>query len=362
MAETKLLDFNLVKSCYMAIGTSRSLKDHYDHLHQNPITLCGKPMPCVSESKLLGDWLSQSGLSNSVATTVAKRKGLAIASIYEIRSVVEDCRSNILGGLQIGLNLWEATIVPMLLFNSETWVNITDKTLNELETIQKRFLRCILAVGPGCPIPSMYWETGTVLMKYRILQRKLIFLHHLSTLPDSSLAKEVYTLQKQLNLPGLLTECEEFLHKYELYDMESYSKAQWKRKVKAIIFQLNEDNVVSMSKNYKKINYTFDIDHGKRHLFLSQLKLHDARMMFKIRSNMVSHIQMNFKSDQRYTKNMWLCPGCNTNLDTQSHVMQCEGYSNLRSGLDVNKDVDLIKFFHSIISLRVIWENDLLPE
>ena len=71
-----------------------------------------------------------------------------------------------------------------------------------------------------------HWETGTVLMKYRILQRKLIFLHHLSTLPDSSLAKEVYTLQKQINLPRLLTECEEFLHNYELYDIESYSKAQ----------------------------------------------------------------------------------------------------------------------------------------
>ena len=67
MAESKLLDFNLSKSGYMQIGKKGS---YQDQLNNHPITLCGKPMPYVKEAKLLGDWLSDQGLSHSVAVTV----------------------------------------------------------------------------------------------------------------------------------------------------------------------------------------------------------------------------------------------------------------------------------------------------
>ena len=60
-------------------------------------------MPCVSEAKFLGDWLYDQGLSQSAAITVKKRKGISITSIYEIRTVVEDCRSTVIGGLSVGI-------------------------------------------------------------------------------------------------------------------------------------------------------------------------------------------------------------------------------------------------------------------
>ena len=119
MGETKLLDFNSTKSCYLPIGKIKLFEKHQGHLQHKPITLCGEPMPCVSEAKLLGDWLSSDGVSQSVATTVKKRKGLAIASIYEIRAVVEDYRSNAIGGLKTGIDLWEAAVLPMLLYNAK---------------------------------------------------------------------------------------------------------------------------------------------------------------------------------------------------------------------------------------------------
>ena len=172
MAETKLLDFNLEKSGFMQIGKSKMTQKFKDQLLKNPITLCGKPMSCVSEAKLLGDWLSDKGLGESVATTVKKRKGLVIASMYEIRTVVEDVRSNSIVGLSVGIDLWESVVLPMLLFNAETWFSIPQRTMDELENLQKQFFRCILAVGSGCPIPSLYWETGGMLIKYRILLKK----------------------------------------------------------------------------------------------------------------------------------------------------------------------------------------------
>ena len=103
----------------------------------------------------LGDWISTDGLSQSASATVKKRKGLAAASIYEIGAVVEDCRSNIIGGLQTGTDLWEAAVIPMLLFNAETWVSISKSTVDVLEDIQKRFYRSLLSVSSGCSIPSI---------------------------------------------------------------------------------------------------------------------------------------------------------------------------------------------------------------
>ena len=144
----------------------------------------------------------------------------------------------------------------MLLYNADTWLSISTATLDTLESIQKRFYRSLMAVGSGCPTPSLYWETGGILMKYRVLQKKLLLLHHIASLPDSCLAKEVYDLQKNLNLLGLVAECRNVLFDNNIFvDIESYTKYQWKRLVKKIICKLNKDELVKMSKKYQKIDY-----------------------------------------------------------------------------------------------------------
>ena len=67
------------------------------------------------KSKYLGDYICESGLTGSVQYTVNKRKKTVGRAIFEIRSVVNDCRNHILGGLVSGLELWESAVVPMLL-------------------------------------------------------------------------------------------------------------------------------------------------------------------------------------------------------------------------------------------------------
>ena len=80
-------------------------------------------------AKCLGDWLSSFGLADSVSATVMKRKGLAVHSIHEIRAVVDDCRSLVCGGLEAGLDIWEMAVLPMLLYNSSCWMEISPQTI-----------------------------------------------------------------------------------------------------------------------------------------------------------------------------------------------------------------------------------------
>ena len=187
--------------------------------------------------------------------TIKKRKGLTYLAIYDIRAVIEDCRSMVCGGIKAGIDIWEAAVLPKLLFNSSCWLDISTPTMQELESLQLDFYRCLLALGSGCPIPSLYWETGGFMMKYRILQAKLLLLHHIATLPGDSLAREMYEVQKDLRFPGLLLECEDFLTDEGVLNLENYTPFQWKNLVKTNIYKLNRSEILEQMKPLKKISY-----------------------------------------------------------------------------------------------------------
>ena len=89
----------------------------------------------------------------------------------------------------------EMAVIPMLMNNAEVWLGMKKKTLKDLDTVQLKFLRLVLTVGTGCPIPMLYAKTGTMLMSNRVLLKKLAFLHHVATLPLSTLARQVYEIE-----------------------------------------------------------------------------------------------------------------------------------------------------------------------
>ena len=118
VAETKLLNFNLEKSIF---GRKQRRLEIEKDLEVKPLLLGGKEMVKERCIKYLGDILNNEGLAASVESTIAARKGFISRAIYDIRSIVDDCRSNITGGLKSGLELWELSVIPVLLNNSETW-------------------------------------------------------------------------------------------------------------------------------------------------------------------------------------------------------------------------------------------------
>ena len=177
--ESKLLDLNFDKSCYMILGSKHAKKYFIEELRLNPLKLCGKNMKNVVQEKLLGDVISSEGLCESVTATVNKRKGQVLSNIVEIRAVIDDFRSKCLGGIITALEIWELAILPFLLYNCETWTEISPKTVKVLNELQLKFYRIILATPRSCPIPALMWETGGCLMEHRIAIKKIMFFHHL---------------------------------------------------------------------------------------------------------------------------------------------------------------------------------------
>ena len=59
----------------------------------------------------------------------------------------------------------------------------------------------LVRIGKGAPIINYYWQAGSLTVENLILQRKLMFWHHLKNLPSGSLAKEVLEKQEEKGLP-----------------------------------------------------------------------------------------------------------------------------------------------------------------
>ena len=243
--ESKLLDLNTKKSCYILIGSRKCVKKFENDLSITPLTLCGAEMKRKVSDKYLGDYIHTMGPTASVQCTISNRYGRIVCGILETRAILDDCRVNTVGGLQSGLYFWEMSYLPSLLNNCQTWTNISEESLKLLEDLQNTMYRVLLNVPKTCPLPALCWELGGIQMKYRVIMKKLLFLWHLNNLEEGSLAKEVLQVQKTQNLPGLVQECQDYMMTLNLPDpfVVKMSKTKWKNKVKKSIQKENEEDL-----------------------------------------------------------------------------------------------------------------------
>ena len=90
----------------------------------------------------------------------------------EIKSVIEDCRADFVGGIQAGLNLWEGGVIPMILNNSGTWIDIKKTTMKTLEDLQLMMLRYVFKALKTTPSLALWWDGNLTPMNIRIEVKK----------------------------------------------------------------------------------------------------------------------------------------------------------------------------------------------
>ena len=108
-------------------------------------------------------------------------------------------------------------------------------------------------------------------------------------------------------------------------------------------------------KKYKKLNVDdFKNENCSAKEYLSSMFLSQARLNFKLRAKMAPTVQINFMSDPKFASNLWACVGCESvsqsgkivrNMDSQSHILSCPGYADLRLDKDLSQDKDLFEYF-----------------
>ena len=80
----------------------------------------------------------------------------------------------------------------------------------------------------------MSWDLGMLSMEEIINKNKLIFLHYLIEQDDTHLSKEIYQVQKSLNLPGFIPEARKLIVRYNLPNIIDAELQISKAKLKSI--------------------------------------------------------------------------------------------------------------------------------
>ena len=166
-------------------------------------------------------------------------------AIADIKHIIEDVRAEKIGAVKTGLEIFNLSVIPFILYNSETWDEIPKDAMKSLDKIQMTFLRTLLKTPISTPKASLLWETGTLSMSALIVMRKLNFYYHIMNLHEDTLAKRFAIIQMRNKFPGLMKEIKEILRKYALdvMEVEDFSKQSWKKMVKQRVSTVEKEDL-----------------------------------------------------------------------------------------------------------------------
>ena len=131
----------------------------------------------------------------------------------------------------------------------------------------------------------------------------------------------------------------------------TYSQLQWKLRVKAAINTKYEEILnYNISKSSKLREGPLKSEVFEEQSYLRVMSMADARINFRIRSKM-THTNMNQQSDKAHAKSLWKCDECG-NIDSQSHIVWCPFFADLREGKSLQNDDDLVEYFREVLNIR----------
>ena len=82
-----------------------------------------------------------------------------------------------------------------ILYAAETYYNLSEKELREIERIEEGFLRRLLKTSKGCPIMQLYLTVGIIPARFQIMKMRIMFLRDILNEKEESLIRKFYELQ-----------------------------------------------------------------------------------------------------------------------------------------------------------------------
>ena len=336
----KQLSVNYDKSKFLIMGNSKFKKEVLKKIEKDPMVMGGKEILHSSVEKYLGDLIHEDGCEKSIKETVKRRIQGLISKADEIIQIAESPVMSGLGNATIAFRLYEAQIIPSLLHNAESWIGITDKIINDLQDFQDKFTRKVLRLPPSTTKAIYQWDSGLMSMKWRIAQKKLMFVNKIMQKDHSNIARKTLLQEGLNNIEGLGHECREIAHSIGLPNLVCVTRS--KKEIKAAVKQQDRLEVRQRVESSKKVQSRLS-DNPEDHSYLNKMPLHTARVWIRVRAYAIKGVKMNQK---RSFKDDLNCRFCNTKVpETQEHLESCAGMEYERWGLDLALREGQLKFW-----------------
>ena len=272
----------------------------------------------------------------------------------EIVAIVNDWRASVTGGMETALLLWEACCLPSLLHGAGTWVEMSRETERRLNSLQQWFLRLVLQVGPGAPLPSLYWDFHCLDMGLQVDREKLMLALHCRRLGEDTLAGQVYREQQEQGWPGLAEEARQICERLDIEscDVTTLSKAEYRKYVTQACHAKNEERLREQAEGKEKCERIWGEEYKKQN-YVSEANIADVRNMYKTRFRLLAFAG-NYSHARKFEKTNFLCR-CEQAREEEIHLMShdCPVYEDIREQFgELDDDKELVKYFTMVLARR----------
>ena len=100
----------------------------------------------VDSEKYLGFHLTSTGMEAMIDKNIQMKRSKIITVANKIRNLTHDPKIQRIGRLKAASLMIQAQIMPMLLYSTEAWLNMTDKQVKVMEDILKEAICTILSL------------------------------------------------------------------------------------------------------------------------------------------------------------------------------------------------------------------------
>ena len=148
-------------------------------------------MTDVLFEKYLGDIISGDGKNKkNIKARVTKLLGV-------ISNIMNILREVSLGQYYfvIARLLRETMFLSVMLLNSETWLNMTQSDIEELESVDRTLLRRILEAPVSTPGPALHLELGCAPVRLIIQAKRILLLKYILSRSKEELISKVFWAQ-----------------------------------------------------------------------------------------------------------------------------------------------------------------------
>ena len=235
----------------------------------------------------LGDHFNDKGTNTDlVEERVKKGKSCIISSMALCSDITMGIHA-----VETLLLLYQSLFLPVILYNAQSWSNLTKTDLLSLQRIQLKFIKRIFYAPSSTPNSLTYLETGILPISYEIHIKQLCFLHHILTLPTQDPVNHTYNQQLLYSAPNWANEVVSLRLTYEILETDAeialLSKDAWKRLVKNKVKSKALEILQNEAENQKNVAHLLPYDDLVPQPYTSKLTPKYARKIFQIRTNTI---------------------------------------------------------------------------
>ena len=257
-----------------------------------------------------------------------------------------------------------AILRPSILYACESYYNLKEYELRQIERIEENYLRKVLKTSKGCPIVQIYLEMGHTPARHEIQKTRLLFLQYILQQSDDSKINQFLKLQFEQPTRGDWgSTCIQDLKQLGINESFEEIKLMTKNKFTKILKEKMMKNALiyltGKQKNKgKEIQYT-SIEMAEYLLpSTSEMTVDKKRNLFSVRNKMAD-IPANFQDSKIKTEclcgeaeNMEHLYECNT-LNEKEPILP---YQKLYCG-NINEQIQIFKRIEKCLEKRQDLKN-----